>query len=65
MQGTGWSHAACSEEGLICLQNLKGNHSGGGGVGIGKGEKLLVLCVVESFLEIRTLPLSLPEEGKM
>lgn len=65
MQGTGWTHAACSEEGLICFQNLKGNHSGGGGVGIGKEENLLVLCVVESFLEIWTLPLSLLEEGKV
>ena len=63
MQGTGWACAARGEEGLICLLNLKGNHSRGVGMGIKTEEKLLVLCVVERFLEIWMLPLSLPKEG--
>lgn len=64
MQGTGQACAAHTEEGLICLLNLKDNHSGGVGMGIKKEGKLLVLCVAECFLEIWMLPLSLPKEGR-
>lgn len=64
MQGRGWACAARGDEGLICLQNLKGNHSRGVGMGIKKEEKLLLLCVVEHFLQIWTLLLSLSKEGR-
>lgn len=52
MQGTGWACAACGEEGLICLLDLKGNHSREVGTGTKKEENMLVLCLVEHFLEI-------------